>query len=207
MTETPRQKRFRSIQQLFEMYELEPEHTEHVRTLALQLFDQLFSLHGLAERERDYLEAAALLHDIGWSQSSTGHHKESMKLILKSDLPHWLDEEKQVIAQIARYHRKASPKPKHKRFAALRPAHQIMVRKLAALLRIADGLDRSHRAVIQQVRCRIDTDTVLLSLLCQAEVGLELYGLDKKKDLFRQTYHKDILIDTIQHTWDVTAEG
>ena len=129
-----------------------------------------------------------------------------MKLILKRKWPHWLDDENQVIAQIARYHLKASPQPKHKRIAALRPAQQILVRKLAALLRIADGLDRSHGAVIQQVRCRIETDTVLLSLLCRAEIGLELYGLDKKKDLFRQTYHKDILIDTIQHTWDVTAE-
>ena len=202
MTEI-REKRFKSIYDLFNIYELEPEHTKQVSRLALQLFDQLVSLHNLGEREREWLEAAALLHDIGWSQSDSGHHKESMKLIQNADFPFWADEEKQVIANIARYHRKAGPKSKHKHFVSLSVTYQQTVTKLAALLRIADALDRSHRNAVEQVYCRVNDKDVALDLKCRLDLGLELYALDKKKDLFRQTFQKDVLVVSIKNVWDM----
>jgi len=125
-------KRMASVQKIFSKYDAEPSHAVQVKRLALQLFDGLASLHGLGEREREWLQAAALLHDIGWSQPGKGHHKNSMKLILRENLDSWTEDEQRIIANIARYHRKSEPKESHKNFADLPPADQQKVRRLAA---------------------------------------------------------------------------
>lgn len=197
--------RFQSIRKVMKHYEREPQHARQVARLALRLFDDLTLLHGLGELEREWLEAAALLHDIGWSRSNAEHHKESGRLILKADLIGWLDEERQVIANIARYHRKAAPKETHKSFAALSETAQTVVAKLAAILRIADGLDRSHHNVVESVTCRIDHDVVRLELFCRREIGFELFGFEKKRDLFHGAFGLEVVIDGIRDAAKVDA--
>ena len=122
-------------------------HCRKVGHLAVTLFDQLTALHNLGAPERDLLEAAALLHDIGWTVSHDKHHKHTYRLIQENRqrLSSFTATEVVLVANIARYHRKSLPALKHEAFATLPAADREVVRKLAALLRIADGLDRPHR--------------------------------------------------------------
>jgi len=195
-------KRLESVQKIFTKYEMEPSHAVHVKRLALQLFDGLESLHGLGDREREWLEAAALLHDIGWSQAGKSHHKNSMKLILKEKLDNWTSDEQRIVANVVRYHRKSEPKKSHKNYAGLPPADRQKVRRLAALLRLADGLDRSHGDVVDKIDCQIQDGQVLLTLTCQRDFQMEHYGFEKKKNLFENVFGLRIIIHDIKSPWD-----
>ncbi len=199
-----RHSRLAVFMSLMKRYDREPHHALQVARLATQLFDELVPLHRLDAPDRHYLEAAALVHDIGWTQSSSAHHKASQKMILKSELPGWSDEEKLIIANVARYHRKAPPKISHKAYAALDEAAQERVRRLAALLRVADGLDRSHRNIVRRLRCAIGDSAVRLQLYCRGDLGFELYGVDKKKDLFRTVFDRDLIVDGV---YDLSLES
>ncbi|MCU1351469.1 MAG: exopolyphosphatase [Acidimicrobiales bacterium] len=130
-------------------------HSEHVARLALELFDATADLHGLAEIDpgaRDYLEAGALLANVGLSVSHAKHHKHSYYLIRNSDrLVGLTDGEIEVIAQIARYHRKSGPRGRHPEYATLSPEAQQVVRTCAAILRVAIGLDRGHHERVKSV--------------------------------------------------------
>ena len=187
---------------LFTKYEMEPLHAVQVKVLALQLFDCLKKLHGLGDLERQWLEAAALLHDIGWSQGEKAHHKSSMKLILSDGFDGWSQNEQLIVANIARYHRKSAPKESHKNYAALQVKERQVVRQLAAMLRIADGLDRSHSGVVEKLACDIDNDQVLLTLFCRRDLHLEHYGFEKKRDLFQNEFKLGIVIHDIKNVWD-----
>ena len=202
---TGREERFLSVRMLMKQFDREPQHALQVTRLALKLFDQLNALHGLGDKERDWLEAAGLLHDIGWSQSANGHHKESQKLILKADLLGWSDEEKLMIANVARYHRKSAPKVSHKLFAVLNESAQAAVAKLAAILRVADGLDRSHHNVVDEITVRLADDAVRLQLHCRYEIGFELYGFEKKRGLFGQVFGREIVVESILPATDTRA--
>jgi exopolyphosphatase/guanosine-5'-triphosphate,3'-diphosphate pyrophosphatase len=134
-------------------YDEEPSHSDHVATLALQIFDALQAWHGFRPRARELLQSAALLHDIGWSQTpdGRGHHKISARLITGHEWKSLTVGETALVAQIARYHRKAIPKPEHTDFHALpRPAQkEAMI--LGGILRVADALDRTHSGRIEKV--------------------------------------------------------
>ena len=127
----------------------EPEHPLQVTRLALELFDKTLALHRLGPADRRLLEAAALLHDTGYSKSALQHHKHSRDIILKQELPGFTEIEHKQIAMIARYHRGAAPKPSHRIFCDLDDAAKDRVSKLAAILRVADGLDRVHLASVE----------------------------------------------------------
>jgi exopolyphosphatase/guanosine-5'-triphosphate,3'-diphosphate pyrophosphatase len=141
-----------------ERYETEPLHVRQVCRLALRLFDLLQFWHRRGEEDRRLLEIAALLHDIGWSQTADGkgHHKWSARLILEYPWVTLPKEEVAVLAQVARYHRKALPSGEHEGFQMLSAANQRRVSELAALLRVGDGLDRTHRQRVQQIHLTID---------------------------------------------------
>lgn len=178
------------------MMELErkPEHSQHVAKLALQIFDQLRSLHGCSDNERNLLEFAALLHDIGWAICGKKHHVHSMRLIegaktVKVDYP-----TKCLIAQIARYHRKSMPKPKHKQFWSLAPNDQITVKKLAAILRIADALDRTHTGRVKKVVCsQVGTDVIITASYPEVLFD-ESQAFESKKDLFFNVFGTQVLL-------------
>ena len=141
----------RSIRQLADRCDDDPAHSAHVARLAVELFDALAPIHGLDATAREYLEAGALLANVGLVVAHSKHHLHAYYVIRNSELAGLTDAEIEVIAQIARYHRKSAPKPSHPDFAALPPADQDLVRALAAILRVAIGLDRSHQARVRHV--------------------------------------------------------
>lgn len=189
--------RMNDVYELMHRLDPEPDHAQQVCKLAIKLFNELQDLHGLREPERELLFAASLLHDIGWSVGGSRHHKSSMRLIMESKLPGWRGEEKIIIANIARYHRKAMPKISHKNFAILADDARVTVVKLSALLRVADGLDRSHRNAVENFECNLDIKQVELILYCRNDIGMEIYGFEKKRDLFQKEFKKNILIKDV----------
>src|SRR5205823_9555027 len=119
-------------------------HAKEVARLSLALFDDLASLHQLPAAARPYLEAAALLHDIGHALSHQRHHKHTHYLILNADLPGLSDRERRLVACIARFHRRSPPEPWHESLEGLNANEVRIVRKCSTLLRVADSLDSSH---------------------------------------------------------------
>ena len=171
-------------------------HGRQVRDLAVMLFDQLPGLHNFGANERDLLEAAALLHDIGWTVSHDKHHKHAYRLIRDSQrrLADFTASEVELIANIARYHRKALPALRHEPFAALAEADRKIVRQLAALLRVADGLDRPHRQEVRQLNCEVTGAVVTLQLQVQYDPEAHRAGGERKCDLFEQTYRCRLMV-------------
>lgn len=179
---------------LAELFSYEKEHSHHVTHLALRMFDQLGKLHELGPAERELLEAASILHEVGLFVSHSQHHRHSYYLIRNAELLGFTENEKEVIANIARYHRKSHPKPKHENFQTLSDEEKNTVTKLAAILRIADGLDRSHACLIADIVCRRRGKSVTLRLLPAngKQIDMEMWGADRKKDLFEETFGVDV---------------
>jgi exopolyphosphatase/guanosine-5'-triphosphate,3'-diphosphate pyrophosphatase len=175
----------RSIRQLAERCDDDPAHSAHVAALAVELFDELAPIHQLDATAREYLEAGALLANVGLVVAHSKHHIHAYYVIRNSELAGLTDAEIEVIAQIARYHRKSAPKPSHPDFAALPPADQELVRALAAILRVAIGLDRSHQARVRHVRGELGPDRVVIHVESAngADTSLELYAADERKEL------------------------
>jgi len=167
-------------------------HASQVSRLALSLFDALTDLHTLGSEERRLLEFAALLHDIGWVDGQSKHHKRSYEMIM-ADPPHSLSpRETAVTANIARYHRKSLPKRSHNGFAALKRADRDIVRKLAAILRIADGLDVTHTNASTIRKCTVGKTKISIYLDRNSDCRFEIESAQKKADLFREVYDKEV---------------
>jgi exopolyphosphatase/guanosine-5'-triphosphate,3'-diphosphate pyrophosphatase len=187
--------RRRSVLQLAELMDEDPEHSAQV---ALQLFDATTSLHALGDDSREVLEAAALLANVGLHVSHAGHHKHSYYVIRHSEhLTGFTDREIELIAQVARYHRKSMPRQKHETFAALSADDRRRVRILAGLLRVAVGLDRNHAARVDHVVCRNGKDgTLAIEVVPRRDedVSLELYAADQRKDLLETALGVDVVL-------------
>jgi exopolyphosphatase/pppGpp-phosphohydrolase len=179
---------------LMHALEEEPHHVLHVATLAVHLFDELEDLHGLGDHDRLLLEAAATLHDIGWSTSPSGkgHHRESARLIREHGWKHFSSETASLIAQVARYHRKSMPDLEHEEFAALTPAERLRVQLLAAHLRIADGLDRGHQQRITHLSAEITPGRIILHLSSPRPVSREIAAATRKADLARAVFQREV---------------
>jgi putative phosphoesterase len=183
-----------AVLQLAAGCEYEREHTHHVARLSLRLFDELEPLHRLGAVERFWLRCSALLHDIGWIRGQKGHHKTSLRLILDArDLP-FDERERQIVGSIARYHRGALPKDKHHHFAPLSPVDQRMVTILAAILRVADGLDRRHRGVVKDLRCDIWPYKVTVDCIAAGNAEPERERALDKGDLLERAFDRELLI-------------
>ena len=159
------------------------EHGRHVAFLADRLFDELAPLHGLGKSWRRRLHQAALLHDIGFAEGRKRHHKTSMRKIDTDRTLDISDKDRPLVALLARYHRKAWPSPKHGRFAALSGKKRDAIRKTAALLRIADGLDYRHLGNIQDVSAEVTETVIRLQLRTCGECAPERARAVKKGDL------------------------
>ncbi len=183
--------RYTSVLHIAENFQYEKVHAHQVARLALDIFDQTSSLHKLSPAERIYLEAAALLHEVGLFVSHAQHHRHSYYLIRNAELLGFTENEKEIISNIARYHRKSHPKMRHEGFNKLNADDREIVMKLAAILRIADGLDRTHLSVIQSIRCLRSRSSVLFKLrrLNRAKIELEVWGADRKKELFEKAFN------------------
>jgi exopolyphosphatase/guanosine-5'-triphosphate,3'-diphosphate pyrophosphatase len=168
--------RRRSTVELAERCSYLPEHSNQVAKLALALFDQTQALHGLGIREREWLEYGALLHDIGTHISFPRHHRHSQYLIMNGDLRGFQPEEIEVIALIARYHRRSTPKKTHEEYARLSPPLRRAVQFLASMLRIAEGLDRSHSGIVTGVEIQIKRKAITMALVAEGDAELEVWA-------------------------------
>jgi exopolyphosphatase / guanosine-5'-triphosphate,3'-diphosphate pyrophosphatase len=163
-------------------------HASQVARVALQLFDDLAELHKLPAAVRPYLEAAALLHDLGNAVSYQKHHRHTQYLIQNADIPGLADRERDLVSRIARYHRRSPPELDHAGMAGLTTVEARMVRKLATLLRVADALDRSHHQPIVAVRSRRAGGDIVLRLRARAAIDLELWDVAHEAPLFRRVF-------------------
>jgi exopolyphosphatase / guanosine-5'-triphosphate,3'-diphosphate pyrophosphatase len=184
--------RRRSVLDLARRCDWHRTHSEHVAMLCLMLFDELKSLHGLGHAERELIEYGAMLHDIGWHIGREGHHKHAMYLILHGNLKGFNREEVAIIANITRYHRKSTPKKRHESYQDLSSRARRIVDVGASLLRLADGLDRSHSSVIQSLRCKIEDKTVRCILTARSDAELEIWGARRKMKWFNKVFKADI---------------
>jgi putative phosphoesterase len=182
----------KAVRQLARECNDEKQHSEHVTTLALNLFDELKLLHKFTKEDRFLLNCAALLHDIGWIEGQKGHHKTAMKLILNSKTLPFPDNQKRIIALIARYHRKALPKDSHPLFPLLSERDKQKIQILAGILRIADGLDRTHTCAIQSVACDLSNNNILVKNKASCPSDIEIEAASKKSDLLKWALGKNI---------------
>jgi exopolyphosphatase/guanosine-5'-triphosphate,3'-diphosphate pyrophosphatase len=168
-------------------YDEEPSHSDQVAKLALQIFDSLKSWHGLSARSRELLLSAALLHDIGWSQTADGkgHHKSSARMIREYPWKHLSRDEVTIVAQIARYHRKSPPAPEHDEFQALKPAAQKTVMILGGILRIADALDRTHSGRIVRAEASVLQERITVRVEPAGTWEAENAMFDNKRDMLQ----------------------
>ena len=181
-----------SCRALGRRFHFEAAHAESVLELARQLFDQTAELHGLGERARVLLEAAALLHDLGVTVNNDGHHKHSQYLIESTEIVGLGSYERHLVAMLARYHRKADPSRDHEDFMALRRRDRSMIERLAALLRLADALDRQHACVVHEVYVERDDDALRLRPTIAPDqstrLTLEAKAVAAKGALFRKLF-------------------
>lgn len=163
-------------------------HGEQTARLAVRLFDLTASLHGLGAREREWLEHAALLHDVGYAIHYRSHHKHSYYLIANATFDAFDPREVEIVAHVARYHRGAGPKPDHPSFQALKTWQQRTVTALAVLLRLADALDRTHASRVEELYCAIRPRSVRLEVLSSYDVALELEAARENGAFFERVF-------------------
>jgi exopolyphosphatase/guanosine-5'-triphosphate,3'-diphosphate pyrophosphatase len=171
--------RRRSVEELGERCNYWSDHARQVARLALALFDQTEPLHGLSAREREWLEFGALLHDVGVHISYRSHHKHSHYLIRHGDLRGFEPQEIEVVALIARYHRQATPKKSHEGFGTLDARLRKTVRILAAFVRLAEGLDRSHAQLVEKLEVIDRGEDLLLRLRAGGDAELEHWAAQR----------------------------
>jgi exopolyphosphatase/guanosine-5'-triphosphate,3'-diphosphate pyrophosphatase len=167
-------------------------HSRHVAKLALGIFDSLAKEFELKKSDRKLLEAAALLHDIGYFLSYNSHHKHSHHLIRHADLFGLSPREREMVALIARYHRKSLPKKKHAEYARLEVKDQQIVGRLGGILRLADGLDRRRSGLVEVVALKRSGTTFSFKLLGTEDISVEIFGGNAKKDLFEKAFEGTI---------------
>jgi len=184
--------RRRSVVELGERCNYWPDHAHQVARLALSLFEQTRGTHALTDHEREWLEYAALLHDIGVHISYEGHHKHSYYLIRNGDLRGFDPDEIEILALIARYHRSATPKRRHAGFAQLSKPRRRVVRTLSAILRVAESLDRSHAQTITGVELHDRGEDGLLQLRTAGDAELELWAATRHAAPFERVLGKPL---------------
>ncbi len=188
----------RSVRHLVSAFDDDPEHSAWVATLALQLHDDLAPDLDLPPAARDHLEAAALLANVGLTVSHDGHHKHSYYVIRHSDrLVGFTDAEIERIALVARYHRKSAPKARHPEFARLDDDEKSVVRALAAILRVAIGLDRAHARGVASVRAGFDDEGRLVIEVTPTvgqDVDLEVHTAAERSALLAEVLGTDVVV-------------
>jgi len=182
-------------------YRFDERHARHVAGIATSLFDQLVDLHHLGAEERTLLRLAALLHDIGDFVGFESHHKHSHYLIAQTDLMGLSPAHKEVVANVARYHRKAMPDLSHPGFRKLDRKDRATVRKLAALLRVADAFDREHHTKVLEVAVRVTPGRIALRAVANPNAGVDLdlslerWTALRKADLMEDVFECDVKVD------------
>jgi exopolyphosphatase/pppGpp-phosphohydrolase len=159
------------------------------------LFDDLTPWHGFSKNERELLKYAALLHDIGWITGEQGHHKTALNIIMNTATLPFPARERLIVGLVARYHRKSHPDTRHPLYASLEPADRRIVAVLAAILRIADALDRSHNNLIKRIQGAVSQEEI--KLVCQARASEqgEITAALAKGTLLEQILGRKLVIE------------
>jgi len=172
-------------------YRYNPEDVAHMEQdahLATQIYRSTRDLHELPQEYEELLEYAALLHDIGYYHGYDQHHKDAYRMITAADIPGLDEREKAIVANVARYHRSTKPKLKHKGFANLAEEDRAAVTQLSAILRLADGLDRSHTNAVEDLECEIIGHHVIFTLHPPHGNEIERWAGLKKSRFFQEVF-------------------
>jgi len=185
----------RSARILAERYRSDPRHGKHVARLATQLFERLSGLHQLDPYDALLLEVAALLHEVGSFISPRAHHKHSEYIILNSEI-FGLDRlDVAVVALVARYHRHSGPRLSHRAYRDLSTENRVRVSKLAAILRVADALDRPHDQRVETLEIGFEPGRLIIRLPGVADAAVERLAMQSKGDLFAQVFGRKVVIE------------
>jgi exopolyphosphatase / guanosine-5'-triphosphate,3'-diphosphate pyrophosphatase len=187
--------RMKSVLSVARHFEYDAPHSHLVAKLAMRIFDDTRKLHGLGGNERKLLHYAAILHDIGYRVAQSDHHRHGLYLIKNSEMPGFTANEIAMIATIVKYHRGAMPKKaKHKRekrehedYYSMKRSQRAKVLKLAAILQVADGLDRSHSQKVHDLQCSVDDEKVIFKIDC-TDCDLELWSAERKAKWFTNIF-------------------
>jgi exopolyphosphatase / guanosine-5'-triphosphate,3'-diphosphate pyrophosphatase len=175
-------------------YRSDADHVKHVARLATQLFDNLAAEHGLGTRDRLLLEVAALLHDIGLFVSLRGHHKHSMYLLQASEIFGLTRDDMQIVANIARYHRRGLPQKSHPEFMRLDRDERVRVTKLAAILRLANALDAEHMQKVAEVGLHEEDGRWVIELHGRGDLTMERMAATSRADLLVDVFGKHVVV-------------
>lgn len=186
------QQAFNGALALGRRFQFDELHGRHVARLSLSLFDQLRDLHGLADGDRRILLVAAVLHDVGQFISYRKHHKHGLYLIYNSEVPGVSRDERVLAALVARYHRRAEPKDSHYLYEDLDQGDRRRVARMAAILRVADALDREHLQRVPSVTARVEGGKLLLEMRGRGDLLLEYWALRKKGRMFDSVFGLEV---------------
>ena len=198
--------RARSVLSVARRYGYDAPHSHHVARLAARIFDDTHELHGMGETEKRLLEYAALLHDIGYHIAHNNHHKHALYLIKNAEMPGFTVNEIALMATTVRYHRGSLPKtgmPKrskreHEDYRGLERTQRSTLLKLASILQIADGLDRSHRQLVREVRCELAGNSVTFLVESEGECDLEMWSAERKASWFGEIFELSTRFERVQ---------
>ncbi|MFA5332231.1 MAG: HD domain-containing protein [Methanoregula sp.] len=189
-----------SVLQLGRSCGINESHARTVTSLVLEIFDSAkeIRLHTFQDRERELLKYAAFLHDIGSFISFTNHHAHSYYIIKNSELLGFDQKEIDIMANIARFHRKKKPRRKHLEVLDLDEHEQEMVMILSTFVRLGESLDRSHAGLVQHARfIKNEKNEIVLEIVAQADCQLEVWGVEAEKKAFEKVFGKSLMVKTI----------
>lgn len=176
-----------TVEEMLNKYSTNHEHAKEVRRLSIMLFDNADKkLFSMKKKEREYLKAAALLHDIGYFVEEKGHNKHSMRLIIENGLEGFNYTETKIIACIARYHRGSLPdKNEHEYYNTLEKSERKIVKRLGGILKLADGLDKDHKKLIEDIKIDFDfKNNIAKIILITGTEKPDISAAIRKRDLF-----------------------
>lgn len=181
-----------SVLELAERGKYDETHATHVAHLALRIFDQTAKAHELRPADRDLIEYAALLHEIGVHVSYQKHHKHTYYLIRHSGLRGFTEDQVSIIANVARYYRKATPEDHHPNLDELTGRQRETVRKLSAILRVADALDRSRKRAVRDVGVDVTKDKVKFFVRARLDPAVEIKAAQKRSKYMAAVFDRDV---------------
>lgn len=187
--------RRRSVYEIAFRFQWEEAHCEHVASIALAIYDAIRPLLSGPRVDRELLEYAALLHDVGYHINHSEHHIHSLYLIENADFHGFQPEEVAIMANVARYHRNEPPCDEDANFRRLSAEQQQRVRELAAILRIAEGLDRSHFRNVVALRTKLDDERLTITIETRGDPQLEQWGGMKDRELFEETFQRAVCVE------------
>ena len=192
--------RRRSVHEIAFRFDWEERHAQHVAATAGFLFDVCRPIYDGPDSDAELMEYAALLHDIGYHISHADHQKHSRYLIRNADLQGFQPDEIKILSLVARYHRKAFPKKKHKHYRKLPAAQKKRVRQMAALLRIAEGLDRSHFQNVIALRVTLTDEALELAVETKGDPQLEMWAAEGEGALFEEVFDREVRVSAASIT-------